>query len=100
MNLLLLFVIIAAATFAWRYAGFALKISQTSPFWEHFLRFIPISIFTALVMSGLYKDTELLRPELVALAIAGVVAWRTRQFGLSVISGLVVLWGLAFLGMK
>ena len=100
MNLLLLSVVISAATFAWRYAGFTLKISQASPFWERFLRLIPISVFTALVVSGLYKDVDLLRPEIFALAIAGVVAWRTRQFGLSVISGLAALWGLTFLGIR
>jgi branched-subunit amino acid transport protein len=100
MNLLLLFAAIACVTFVWRYSGFTLKISQTSPFWERFLRFIPISIFTALVVSSLYKNSELLRPELFALVVAGMIAWRTRQFGLSVISGLVVLWGLAFFGIK
>jgi branched-subunit amino acid transport protein len=100
MNLALIAIVITIVTFAWRYAGFSMKVSQTSPFWERFLRFIPIAVFTALVVSGLYKDSDLLRPELFALAIAGGVAWRTRQFGLSVISGLVALWGLAFLGIK
>jgi branched-subunit amino acid transport protein len=100
MNLPLLFVISAATTFAWRYMGFALKVTQASPFWERFLRLVPISIFTALVLSGLYKDIGFLRPEIIALTIAGIVAWRTCQFGVSVISGLMALWGLALLGLN
>ncbi len=95
MNLLLLLTIITGATFLLRFAGLTLKVAQTSPFWERFLQFVPISIFTALVVSSLYTAPELLTLKIIALAAGAGVMWRTRQFGLGVVTGLAVLWILS-----
>lgn len=92
MNLLLMFGVITAVILIWRLVGFTLRVTQTAPFWEQFFRFIPIAIFTALAVSSLYKETELLSLKFIALAVGGGIAWRTRQFGLGVLSGLAVLW--------
>src|SRR5260221_9356854 len=87
MTLLMLFTIFTSAAFLWRFAGLILKIEHTSAFWERFLRYVPISIFTALVISSLYVAPELLPLKIVALVVAAVVMWRTRQFGLGVVVG-------------
>jgi branched-subunit amino acid transport protein len=75
-----------------RLSGFTLQSVQPSPFWENFLRFIPISVFTALVVSALYQETDTSGVKIVALAAAGLVIWRTRRFTLSVLVGFMVLW--------
>ena len=97
MSPLLVFVIVTGLIFVWRFAGLTLKVPHTSPFWERFLSYIPISIFAALVVSALYTSSELLNLKIVALVVAGGVAWRTRQFGLGVVTGLAVLWILVLI---
>ena len=94
MNLLLVFAAVGAVTFVWRLAAFSLPSVPVSPFWEQFLRFVPITVFAALAVSSLYKEPAYLSLKFVALALAGIVVWRTRQFGLSVVLGLIVLWVL------
>lgn len=96
MNLLLLFVCITAVTVIWRYAGLTVRVAP-SPFGERFLRLVPISIFTALAVMSFAKQPEPFGLKFVVIAIAGVVAWRTRQFGVSVLVGLAVWWVLSSL---
>jgi len=93
-----LLAILAALVYLCRLSGFALQAVQPLPFWEQFLRFVPISVFTALVVSSLYQQTELLGIKGVAMAMAGIVVWRTRRFSLSVLVGFVVLWLLSYVG--
>jgi predicted branched-subunit amino acid permease len=84
--------LIAALVYLCRLSGFTLQSVNTSPFWEHFLRFVPISVFTALVVSSLYRDTSVLSVRVFALAITGLVAWRTRHLNWSILAGLATLW--------
>jgi branched-subunit amino acid transport protein len=93
MSNLLLIAVIATLIVLCRLSGFVLP-RGTSPFWNQGLRFVPLSIFTALVISALYKDSRALDIKLIALLIAGVMMWRTRRFGLSVMVGLGILWVL------
>ena len=97
MNPLLVFASVTALIFTYRFAGFAVNICRLSLFWERFLRFVPISVFAALVVSSLYKDNQTLGVKLVALAVAGMVMWRTRQLWLSILIGLGTLWLLTWL---
>lgn len=96
MNLLLLFGCITAVTVIWRYAGLTVRVAP-SPFGERFLRLVPISIFTALAVTSFSKQPEPFSLKFVVIAIAGVMAWRTRQFGVSVLIGLMVWWALSAL---
>lgn len=98
MNTLLLILLMAALIYLCRLSGFMLP-SGTSPFWTQGLRFIPLSIFTALVISALYKDSHAINIKLIALLVAGLVMVRTRQFGLSVLTGLALLWFLMRLSL-
>ena len=95
MNTLLLFAVATVTINVWRLAALTWKRSQMSSSWEKFLRFVPISIFTALAVSSLYKSPDEFGTKLIALAIAGGVTWRTKHFSLSIFIGLGVLWLLS-----
>lgn len=84
--------ILAALLYLCRLSGFMLQSIQPSPFWQQFLRFVPITVFTALIVLSLYNEMDTLGVKSMALAAAGLVVWRTRRFTLSVLIGFVVLW--------
>jgi branched-subunit amino acid transport protein len=56
---------------------------------------VPIAVFTAFVISALYHDTSFLSGKMIAFAIASFSLWRTKQFGLSVIIGLAIMFLLS-----
>ncbi len=93
-------IIVGAALLVYicRASGFVLNLKAASPVWERFLHFVPIAIFSVLVVSAMTKQVEMLDFKLVALAFAGFIIWRTRQFGLAVIAGIGVLWVLTAIG--
>ena len=95
MNNILLFAVSTVFVNVWRLVAFTWKSEQMSASWERFLRFVPISVFTALVVSSLYRQPESLDVKLIALALAGIVIWRTKHFSLSIFVGLGALWLLA-----
>lgn len=92
MNILALILAASIIIYLCRWSGFALNPAAASPFWAAFLRFVPIAIFTALVVTPLTKNAGALGPQVLALAAAGIVARHTRQPGLSVLVGLAVVW--------
>jgi branched-subunit amino acid transport protein len=100
MNPLLLFLVVTVAAFLLRLAGLTMEIPQLSTVWEQLFRFVPISIFTALIVSSLYASPDLRNLKILALVVAGAVAWRTRQMGLSILVGLAILWMFVLLDIK
>jgi branched-subunit amino acid transport protein len=84
--------VVTVVLFFYRFAGFAIKIPGGSVFGEQFLRLMPISVFAALVVSSLYKDSGSLSAKLLVLVITSGVARLTKQVGLSVVLGLIILW--------
>ncbi len=80
-----------AVTFGSRYAGLALRL-EPPDFWVRCLHFVPIAVFAALVtpsLQGSYGEGEI---RVVAAAVATLVAWRTRNLGLSIAAGMVAFW--------
>jgi branched-subunit amino acid transport protein len=80
-----------AVTFGSRFSGLLLR-HELPPFWLRFLHFVPIAVFAALVtpsVAGARGEGEI---RTVAVALAGLVAWRTRSLGLSLALGLVAFW--------
>lgn len=69
-----------------RLGGFVLP-----PIRSDALRFVPVAVFAALTVSPLLKNADFMPAKLVALFIAGAVVWRTRQLGVAVVVGFVVL---------
>jgi branched-subunit amino acid transport protein len=100
MSVLVALATTATLAFICRFMGFALRIPHTSRSWERFTRFIPLSIFSALVASSLYRQADMLSLKIVALLVAGGLAHRTRRFGLSIVAGLAVLWLFTAIGIR
>ena len=70
---------------------------EMPPLLARSLRFIPASILSALVVPQILTRNNALQisfanPQLLAGIVAGLVAWRTRNVVLTVVSGMVVLW--------
>ena len=97
---------------AWMIAGMALVTYLTRapllvllhgdlPVWlARWLRFVPIAVFTALVVPPFVAPVR--RPELslrlLIGVVAAVVAWRTRQIYAAIVAGLLVFGALRMLG--
>jgi branched-subunit amino acid transport protein len=82
-----------AVTFGSRFAGLALH-RELPPFWLRFLHFVPIAVFASLVtpsVAGSRGEGEI---RLLAVALSGLVAWRTRNLGLAIALGMVAFWVL------
>ncbi|MFN0154321.1 MAG: AzlD domain-containing protein [Gaiella sp.] len=80
-----------AVTFGSRLAGLYLH-AELPPFWLRFLRFVPVSVFAALVTPGLAGEQGEGEIRLAAAALAALVAWRTRQLWLAIALGLAAFW--------
>lgn len=98
MNATLVVLGMAAITYATRLVGLRLTHLDLPPFWLAFLRFVPVSVFAALVVPALPGPTL---PEtaarLAAAALAALVLWRFRQLWLGLLVGMLVFWGLRVL---
>lgn len=82
----------AVLVYICRASGFVLNLKADSPIGEQFLHLVPIAIFSTLVILSIMRQPEIFNFKLVALIFAGVIIWRTRQFGWAVIAGLGALW--------
>ncbi len=87
----------AAVTYGTRAAGLLLTDVRLSPFWLAFLRFVPVSVFAALVTPSLAGGRGEGVERVVAAVLAGVLMWRTRQLWLGLLVGMGVFWGLRLL---
>jgi branched-subunit amino acid transport protein len=66
------------------------------------MRFIPASVLSALVIPQILPrsnamDMSLANPQIIAGVIAALVAWRTKNVLLTILSGMAVLWLLQWL---
>jgi branched-subunit amino acid transport protein len=80
-----------AVTFGSRYAGLALR-TELPAFWVRFLHFVPIAVFAALVTPSLEGDLGEGELRVVAAVATVLVAWRTRNLGLSIAAGMIAFW--------
>lgn len=70
---------------------------RLSPWWEHYLTFIPFAVLTALVtpyllLPGDGMDLSLINPWSLAGTVAFFISWRTRNLIVSVGVGMVLFW--------
>ena len=80
-----------AVTFGSRYAGLALR-TELPAFWVRFLHFVPIAVFAALVTPSLRGEMGEGEIRLAAAVLTAVVAWRTRNLGLAIATGVLAYW--------
>lgn len=96
MNTFLLIILITLLIYACRLSGFIVQPKQTPQWLQTYLHFVPIAVFSALIVPSVLREAELLPLEFIALAIAGLSMWKLRRFDLSIFLGLATLWILSF----
>ena len=88
-----------AGTFAMRasFLAVASRLAVVPPFAQRLLRQIPPAALASIVVPALLRPEghlDLFQPRLAAGVAAAVVAWRTRNVGLTLAVGLVGLYAL------
>ncbi|HEV3497367.1 MAG TPA: AzlD domain-containing protein [Actinomycetes bacterium] len=91
-----------AGTYAMRasFLAAAHRLTEVPPALARVLRQIPPAALAAIVLPALVRPdgaVDLLQPRLLAGLVAAVVAWRTRNVGLTLVVGMAVLVGLEHL---
>jgi len=94
----------ALVTFAIRYPVLALlgKIPLPEPVFRA-LRYVPAAVLTAIIIPAVvigqdsHLDLRLTNAYLVAGLVSAPVAWRTRSLLLTIILGMLALWGWRWL---
>lgn len=99
----LVFVIVGVGTFMLRAVGILMLGSgELSPRLRRWLEMVGPAVLAALVASSVAKPGSSLTSagiECLCLALASVVAWRTRNVVLTLLAGMICLWSLrAWLG--
>jgi branched-subunit amino acid transport protein len=89
-------VLASLGTFVLRalFFAFAGRLVDLPPLTQRVLRQIPPAVLAALVVPALVRPDghlDLWQPELLAGVVAAFVSWRTRNVGLTLVVGMVVL---------
>lgn len=90
MNALAVIAGMALVTYLARLAGFSLTGARIPPFWLRFLRFVPVSVFAALVVPALPGEQGEWAARMLAAAASGMATWRTRQLWVGLLVGMGV----------
>lgn len=98
MSVLVVLLLMWAVTYPMRYLGLSLGNVQLPPFWLNFLKFVPVSVFSALVVPDVLGSPEWPR-RLPAALLAGLLMWRTRNLGLGIVGGFAAYWLARVVGL-
>lgn len=80
-----------AVTFGSRLTGLTMRM-QLPAFWLRFLHFVPIAVFAALITPSLEGSRGEGGIRVTAAALAGIVAWRTRNLAVTIAVGMAAFW--------
>lgn len=78
-------------TFGSRLLGLSIT-APLPPFWLRFMRFVPIAVFAALVTPNVAGGSGEGVLRVVAAALCGVLAWRSRQLWIGLFAGMAAFW--------
>ncbi|GGR86938.1 AzlD domain-containing protein [Deinococcus sedimenti] len=87
-----------AVTYAARLLGLSLGGLNLPPFWLAFLRFVPVSVFAALIVPDVLGSPEWAQ-RLVGAAVGGALLWRTRNLAAGIVGGFAAYWAARMLGV-
>ncbi|HVL94122.1 MAG TPA: AzlD domain-containing protein [Acidimicrobiales bacterium] len=92
-------VLSGAGTYAMRasFLGAAHKMAEVPAVVARVLRQIPPAALASIIAPALVRPEgglDLVQPRLVAGAVAALVAWRTRNVGLTLVVGMVLLMAI------
>ena len=98
MSVPVVIVLMWLVTFAPRWLGLNLGHLRLPPFWLAFLRFVPVSVFAALIVPDVLSSAEW--PQRLAGCVAGGwLMWRTGQLAAGILGGFAAYWAVrALLG--
>ena len=91
MSILTTLLLMGLVTYTVRWVGLNLHGVNLPPFWLAFLRFVPVSVFAALVIPDVLGSSEWPR-RVVAALIGGALMWRTRNLALGILGGFAAYW--------
>lgn len=100
MNLWLVLLLGGLLTFATRLSFILFLHKVAIPTWvRQALTYVPTAVLTAIILPEIFLhtgtfNTSLLNPRLIAGIVAVIVAWRTRNALLTVLTGMAALWAL------
>lgn len=103
LSLWSLFAAVGLGTFVLRFLFIYLFGKIEMPRWlQRALRFVPAAALAALVFPALthpagHLDLSLQNARLLAGLAGAVVAWKTRNVLLTILAGMILLWGLEML---
>jgi branched-subunit amino acid transport protein len=98
MNFWLTVLGMLVVTYGSRLAGMLLT-SPLPPFWTRFVRFVPIAVFTALIIPNLEGTQGEGLPRILGAALCGFLAWRTKQLWIGLFAGMLSFWLLRAIGL-
>jgi branched-subunit amino acid transport protein len=84
----------AVITYATRWVGLRFTELRLPPFWLNFLRFVPVSVFAALVVPNLSGPPGQTPARLLAAGVAALVLWSTQRMWLGLLVGMGAFWAL------
>lgn len=90
----LIIVGMALVTYLPRLLGFALSSFKLPPFWLRFLRFVPITVFAALITPALLGNQGEGGVRIIAALLATLAIVRTKSLVLGLAVGMVSFWVL------
>jgi branched-subunit amino acid transport protein len=82
----------ALVTYLPRLAGFVLSGREVSSFWLRFFRFVPITVFAALVFPAIpgALGEEWIR--VFSAALASLAIWRLKSLWVGIVVGMGAFW--------
>lgn len=91
MSVLTTVLLMWLVTYPVRLLGLGLGRVQLPPFWLAFLRFVPVSVFAALILPDVLGSPEWpLR--LIGCAAGAGLMWRTRNLAPGILGGFAAYW--------
>ena len=98
MSVLLVIGLMWLVTYPARLLGLSLGRLRLPTFWLAFLRFVPVSVFAALIVPDVLGSSEWpLR--LVGCAVGGGLMWRSGNLALGILGGFGAYWAARMLGL-
>jgi branched-subunit amino acid transport protein len=97
MNPTVTILLMALVTYLPRLAGFILSSRNVSPFWLRFFRFVPTTVFAAIIFPALPGSSSEMTIRLFAAALAAVAIWRLKSLWIGIVVGMGAFWVLRYL---
>jgi branched-subunit amino acid transport protein len=89
--------LMALVTYLPRLAGFVLSGREVSPFWLRFFRFVPITVFAALIFPALPGSSGEAGIRMIAAALTALAIWRLKSLWIGIVVGMGAFWLLRLL---